>query len=94
MVPEREERNEQQTVKELISMPEKILWFEVWIDTSTVTDEDPYLLLLRAYADGSFETLDPQRDYALDKKFASYEDATFDLTEDEYTRIEGREKID
>lgn len=75
-------------------MESKVIWIEIWLDESTLRYSYPYFLLLRAYDNGSFETRDPQKGYALGKKFNSYEEAILDLEEDEYERIEGRRLLE
>lgn len=66
-------------------------WFEVWWD---YTSRPPYLLLLLGgRRPDVFEVWDP-----VEKRFphraSSYVDATLWLSEDEFTRVDGRVSLD
>lgn len=66
-------------------------WFEVWWDYSS---RPPSLLVLAAdpSSPNHFEISDPSG--AVVHTTSSYEDAMFWLTEDEFTKIEGRTSLD
>jgi hypothetical protein len=61
-------------------------WLEVW------TDEDGYLLVVKATTAGAFEVFDPQTQ-KVDSTHSSYDDVVNDLREDEFSRVEGRHDV-
>jgi hypothetical protein len=66
-------------------------WYEVWVDD---TARPPYVLLLLSKLEGdSFEIYDPG-ERAVRHVATSYQDAMFWLTEDEYTKVDGRMNIE
>lgn len=65
-------------------------WCEVWVDD---TARPPYVLVLLSDADEqSFDIYDPG-EKAIRHTASSYQDAMFWLTEDEYTKADGRMAI-
>lgn len=66
-------------------------WFEIWVDD---TAEPPYVLILRSDAEETkFDIYDPGEKTIRDS-VSSYQDAMFWLTEDEYTKVNGRMMVD
>jgi len=66
-------------------------WYEVWADD---TARPPYLLILLADAkEQSFDIYDPG-EKVVRETVGTYQDAMFWLTEDEYTKVDGRITID
>jgi len=62
-------------------------WYEIWADD---TASPPYVLILLADKAGqSFDIYDPS-EKAVRHTTTSYQDAMFWLTEDEYTKVDGR----
>ncbi|MEL6402991.1 MAG: hypothetical protein AAFR81_01395 [Chloroflexota bacterium] len=64
-------------------------FIEVWVE---VNDEYalPGVLLLVSMAEGKFYIVAPSKDYAVLASLDTYEDATFWLQEDEYSRVLGK----
>jgi hypothetical protein len=66
-------------------------WFEVWADD---TARPPYVLLLMFNAGRqAFDIYDPG-EKAIRHTVSTYEDAMYWLTEDEYTKVDGRVFLD
>jgi hypothetical protein len=65
-------------------MRRRVKWAEVWADYANLGG---YLLTLRAYDDGSFEILDPQKGGEVVETFSSHDDAMHWLSEDEYDLV-------
>ncbi|WP_094193666.1 hypothetical protein [Bradyrhizobium viridifuturi] len=62
-------------------------WYEVWVDD---TARPPYVLILLSDKSGSsFDIYDPG-EKSICHTTSSYQDAMFWLTEDEYTKVDGR----
>lgn len=62
-------------------------WFEVWVDD---TARPPYvLILLSNESEAGFEIYDPG-EQRMRHSTNSYQEAMFWLTEDEYTKVDGR----
>jgi hypothetical protein len=68
-------------------IPMSAQWYEIWIDD---TLDPPYVLHLRP-ADDGFQVIDPAHGNHVVFLAASYEEAMFWLTEDEYTKVERRD---
>lgn len=66
-------------------------WYEVWADE---TVEPPYLLLVLSASDGGIFVRDPKEGNKIVYQADSYEEAMYWLTEDEYTRVDGRMALD
>lgn len=66
-------------------------WYEVWADD---TARPPYVLMMLGDSSGQlFDIYDPGEKYVL-YSTNSYQDAMFWLTEDEYTKVDGKMTID
>ncbi|MBD1216583.1 MAG: hypothetical protein H9536_04435 [Aphanizomenon flos-aquae Clear-A1] len=68
-------------------------WYEVWVDESTTI---PYVLFLcpdPSYPGGML-IIDPKQENKVIQRLSDYDEAVFWLTEDEYTRVDGRMEID
>ena len=68
-------------------------WYEVWVDEST---QIPYVLFLCPDPDnpGGMLIIDPKEGDRVINKLPDYDRSTLWLTEDEYTRVEGRMECD
>lgn len=66
-------------------------WYEVWADD---TARPPYILLLLGNDSKQlFDIYDPG-ERSMQHSASSYQDAMFWLTEDEYTKVDGRMDIE
>lgn len=66
-------------------------WFEIWWDYSS---RPPYLLILSGGCKPDcFEIFDPQEKRRVHGT-STYQEAVLWLTEDEFTRVEGRTSLD
>ena len=67
---------------------EGITWFEVWWDYSSFPPE--LLLLVRNEQNQRFAVVEPGSKGQVLHECASYDEAMFWLSEDEYTKVDGR----
>jgi hypothetical protein len=65
-----------------------ITWFEVWWDYSSWPPE--LLLLVADEPNQRFRVIEPGQNGQIMCETVSYEEAMFWLTEDEFTKVEGR----
>ncbi len=66
-------------------------WFEVWVDDTALP---PACFFLLGSIDGkAFDICDPV-DGTVNATFASYDEAMHWLTEDEFTRVDGRMSVE
>lgn len=68
-------------------------WYEVWVDESTKV---PYILFVCPDPNnsGGILIIDPKQNNQVTQKLLDYNTAVLWLTEDEYTRVEGRMEIE
>ncbi|MGB3534021.1 MAG: hypothetical protein WBA13_10950 [Microcoleaceae cyanobacterium] len=66
-------------------------WYEIWVDEST---QIPYVLFLLPDDSGAMLVIDPKQSNQIINKLPDYNAAVLWLTEDEYTRVNGRMKIE
>lgn len=68
-------------------------WYEVWVDEST---KIPYVLFLcpDPNSSGRMLIIDPKENNQVIQNLPDYNTAVLWLTEDEYTRVEGRMEIE
>ncbi len=68
-------------------------WYEVWVDESTTI---PYVLFIcpDPSCSGGILVIDPKQDNKVIQRLSDYDKAVFWLTEDEYTRVDGRMAVD
>ena len=66
-------------------------WYEVWVDEGI---KPPYVLLVLSTNDDSVLIKDPKEGNKIVHQAKNYEDAMYWLTEDEYTRVDGRMELD
>jgi len=64
-----------------------IEWYEVWADDTT---SPPYLLLVTPGKEGKIIVRDPRNANKVVHTADNYTEATYWLTEDEFTRVENR----
>lgn len=63
-------------------------WYEVWSDDA---DPTPYVLIVRPSPEGrGIVIVDPQKGHKIIRVAEDYASAVLWLSEDEYTRVEGR----